>query len=459
MGKKGKKKGGDGSSSGKKKKGKKGKKEAEPQITWKEALLAYQINIKERAMEDVQYELRGLEEKNERHKERNERLLQEQEFYMDHLLKQAKEFEDTLEQEPYVEKESVITVMKDKWEVGRLEDIDIAALKEQIALKDAEIAREEQQVVYWQQYKETGDSAHKTQIALLEQELEDMRQGYDEMAVHLERTLGHAKTEIEKDTDDRLDQQKYLATEKAMSKMDKTSRQEVLDNDWLKREVEIHKRESDELMAEVEVIERENLDVMETLFECTVDDLKISRNFFLTQFSDNENLEETGILEIDLAKVSLDEKERKQANREMRLERPRSATSLKVEEKLANITSLIKSNTAEEDETEAADEHEGDDTDESDYDGDNAGYNSDEEDPFNNYYSMSDEAFDDYLQLGPLELKLLSIRGNGITLHKPKTPSPEELESESYRPGDKWPVTKEQIQKVGTPRHRVIEAL
>ena len=30
---------------------------------------------------------------------------------------------------------------------------------------------------------------------------------------HLERTLGHAKTEIEKQTEERLDQQKYLATE------------------------------------------------------------------------------------------------------------------------------------------------------------------------------------------------------------------------------------------------------
>ena len=56
-------------------------------------------------------------------------------------------------------------------------------------------------------------------------------------SAHLERTLDAAKVDIEKHTEETLDKQKYLATEKAMAKLDKNSRQEVLDNDWLKREV------------------------------------------------------------------------------------------------------------------------------------------------------------------------------------------------------------------------------
>ena len=57
------------------------------------------------------------------------------------------------------------------------------------------------------------------------------------MTGHLERTLVQAKDEVEKHTDETLDKQKYYASEKAMAKMDKYSRQEVLDNDWLKKEV------------------------------------------------------------------------------------------------------------------------------------------------------------------------------------------------------------------------------
>jgi len=55
---------------------------------------------------------------------------------------------------------------------------------------------------------------------------------------HLERTLFTAKEEVGKHTEDTLDKQKDLASEKAMAKMDKYSRQEVLDNDWLKQEVQ-----------------------------------------------------------------------------------------------------------------------------------------------------------------------------------------------------------------------------
>ena len=39
----------------------------------------------------------------------------------------------------------------------------------------------------------------------------------------------------------------------------------------------MHKREADELLGEVERIEKSNLGIMSELFECTVDDLKISR--------------------------------------------------------------------------------------------------------------------------------------------------------------------------------------
>ncbi|KAL8608870.1 hypothetical protein ACOMHN_056035 [Nucella lapillus] len=52
-----------------KKSGKKGKSK-EPQMTAKEAILAYQINIVEKKLEDVRYEIRGWDEKNRRHEER-----------------------------------------------------------------------------------------------------------------------------------------------------------------------------------------------------------------------------------------------------------------------------------------------------------------------------------------------------------------------------------------------------
>ena len=46
----------------------------------------------------------------------------------------------------------------------------------------------------------------------------------------------------------------------------------------------------------------------------------------------------------------------------------------------------------------------------------------------------------DYLKLGPLELKLLSISGQHMKVHKRASPSLDTVQSQEFKP-DKWPVT------------------
>ena len=48
--------------------------------------------------------------------------------------------------------------------------------------------------------------------------------------------------------------------------------------------MEIHKKEAAELMTVVDAMEKENLEMMGELFECHVDDLKISRYIKLPSF-------------------------------------------------------------------------------------------------------------------------------------------------------------------------------
>lgn len=55
-------------------------------------------------------------------------------------------------------------------------------MKEQIARTEAEIVKEQRQVQYWNEYKEKGQFHHKKQIELLDHELIDMQNSYDEMA-------------------------------------------------------------------------------------------------------------------------------------------------------------------------------------------------------------------------------------------------------------------------------------
>ncbi|XP_064628147.1 coiled-coil domain-containing protein 83-like [Lineus longissimus] len=428
MGKKGKKKG---SGGGKKKgkKGKKGGKKKEPQMTFKEALLAYQINIKEKQIEDYKYEIRGLEERNKRHKERNDRLESEQVYYIRNLLKQAKEFEKQLSEAEVVNKEQVIAIMMDKWATEKNEIKSIENLKEELKEMDVQIAKLQSEVTYWADYKDRGCYDHKKQIKLLENELEDMQNAFEEMTAHINRNLDKAKDEIRQSMDETLDNQKFIASEKAMGRMDKNSKQEVLDNDWLKRETVIHKREYDELLSNVENLEKRNLEIMSELFDCKIDDLKISRNFYLTQFEENDDLDASpGILELDLARVSLDSKP--MSIEAARPVRPKSATQRAVEKK---VFSLI---TAPQEESESEEES-GSDEDES---GSEATSVTGSQDPFDNYFNFDDEDFNDYLQLGPLELKMLSIQGQQMKIFNPLRPPTAETNMQACNP-EKWPVT------------------
>ncbi|KAL3881283.1 hypothetical protein ACJMK2_027738 [Sinanodonta woodiana] len=417
--KKGGKKGG--------KKGKKGgKKGKEPQMTAKEAILAYQINVIEKKLEDVMYETRGWEEKNKRSDERNGKLKSEQGMLIQHLLKQSKESEKLFENEEIKTKDHVVTAMKSKWMREKERQKGIQDLKAEIRKLESEIEKVQKEVDYWIAYKNEGQKEHQKQIKVLQQDINDMTTSFNEMKAHLEGTLNETKDEIQRLTDEKLDQHKHNATEKAIHQMDKYSRQEVLDNDWLRREVEIHRRDTEDLKKDVEEMERQNLEIMADLFECKIEDLKISRQFYLSQFADNENLEETGILEMDLAQLSVEKPKDKLLAIEAKT-RPKSAVQRAIEDK---VFSLVTASVQSEDES-SADE-------------------SVDTDLLDNMY-FEEEDWSDYLQLGPLELKLLNVTGEQMPIHVPLQLTEEELEAKKCNP-EQWPVTLPMIKDVSTPR-------
>ncbi|XP_052240713.1 coiled-coil domain-containing protein 83-like isoform X2 [Dreissena polymorpha] len=418
------------------KKGKKGKKSKEPQMTAQEAILAYQINVIEKKLEDVMYETRGWDEKNKRHLDRNDKLKEEQEVLIRHLLKQAKDADRLFAGEEIKSKDDVIVVMQEKWARQRAREQQIEDLRKKIAQTEAEIAAIQKDVDYWTRYKDDGQYVHATQIRALEQEVDDMTTSFNEMKEprliahyhsHLDSSLEKTKAEIDKFTIEKEELHKHQATQKAMNQMDKYSRQEVLDNDWLKREVEIHRRETDDLRKEVEEIERGNLEIMADLFECKIEDLKISRNFFLTQFAEGENLDTDGILEMDLAQLSIDQPARDQPLAIMPA-RPQSATHRAVQDK---VFSLIQASIQSDEE------------DDSDAD-------SDDTELLDNMF-YEEEDWGDYLQLGPLELKLLNVTGTQMTIHSPPTLDEEELKVKDCNPED-WPVTQPMLKDLVTPR-------
>lgn len=430
MGKKkgGKKKGG--------KKGKKGgKKSKEPQMTAKEAILAYQIGIVEKKLEDQMYEIRGWEDKIKRNEERNDKLKADQKLLINEMLKTAKILEEKWDAEEMRKREDVVVVMKDCWQWQKEQEDELEALKKKIENVEKQIEGEQKNVNYWKDYKEKGQYEHKKEIQVLSKEMEDMANSFNEMIGHLERSNVKDKEKIKLFTEEKLKSQKTEAKNKAIGQLDKYSRQEILDKEWLVREVEIHKREADDLRKVVENLEKDNLEIMSELFECKIEDLKVSRNFYLTQFEDNENLDEDGILEMDMKQLSINQQ--KTGEHEMIHEneddnmlaiasrvRPKSATQKAIEDRVFAI---------------ATKHH---------IDSDESDVESVETDLLDNMY-FEEEDFSDYLKLGPLELKLLNVTGTQMPIHVPEPLTQAESEAKKCKP-DEWPVTAPMLKSIQT---------
>ncbi|KAJ7363464.1 hypothetical protein OS493_009619 [Desmophyllum pertusum] len=290
-----KKKSGKKKASGKKKKGKKSGASKEPKLTVEEAIVAFQIEVKQRNFEDLMYDLQSLQEKNERLKDRNQRLKEEQLLHIKTLLKQVKEKDKEVEKAAEVGHEQVEVALLGKFDTMKSEEAEVQVLNDQIEKKEAEITDVRRNIKKLEEYRDRGADEHAKQIVILKQDLKEMQDSHDDIAAHLDRSLKIARDEIETYTESTISKQKDIANEKATNNLDKDSCGEILDNRWLKKEVAIHREGHADLSESVESLEKTNLEIMSEMFDCKVEDLKFTRKFYLSCIDDEESSDEDDV--------------------------------------------------------------------------------------------------------------------------------------------------------------------
>uniref|UniRef100_A0A8C5LUT5 Coiled-coil domain-containing protein 83 n=1 Tax=Leptobrachium leishanense TaxID=445787 RepID=A0A8C5LUT5_9ANUR len=298
MGKKDKK---DGKKS---KKGKKKKKQGrdgskEDKMTCAEALLAYQIKIKESELGELAAEYKQDEEKNARYKERNERLKAEQLGHIKDLLREAKAQEKELAKKETVNGEQVDAEIREKWEYIREKERLFEDLRSEINRQDKEIVDKQLQRDYWSDYKNVVSKEHAKQIHVLQQELSSMEQGYNEVSDFFRKNLETLKSEIDRRKEKLMGETREMAAEEAVKNLDVESRKEIKENDWLKKEVTAYRKYVHDLEETVYKIEQENLRMLSHLFEGRPSDLKMARNTFLNR-TVNVEIPEDGPLTRDI---------------------------------------------------------------------------------------------------------------------------------------------------------------
>ncbi|KAI5193090.1 Coiled-Coil Domain-Containing Protein 83 [Manis pentadactyla] len=245
----------------------------EVKLPTSEALLDYHCQIRENAVERVMAQIKKLREKNQKYHERNKRLKHEQTWHLQNLLKELRE--EKSDGLPVVTREDVEKAMKEKWQFERDQERNLKEMRTQITNAEKLFLEKLSEKEYWEEYKNVGSEQHAKLIISLQNDISRVKENAEKMSEHYKITLEDARKRIIKETLLQLDQKKEWATQIAN-----------------------HRKEVEELENTIHELEEENLVLIDQLFNCRLADLKIPRQLYLTQAAGQEVPPEEKYLEL-----------------------------------------------------------------------------------------------------------------------------------------------------------------
>ncbi|XP_058402201.1 LOW QUALITY PROTEIN: coiled-coil domain-containing protein 83 [Diceros bicornis minor] len=364
----------------------------EVKLPTSEALLDYHCQIKENAVERYMAQIKKLREKNQKYHERNRRLKDEQVWHIRNLLKELSE--EKSEGLPVVTREDVEKAMKEKWKFERDKEQNLKDMRMQISNAEKLFLEKLSEKEYWEEYKNVGSGQHAKLIISLQNDINTVKENAEKMSEQYKITLEDARKRIIRDTLLQLDQKKEWATENAVRFIDKSSCREIWENDWLKKEIANHRKEVEELENAIYELEEENLVLIDQLFNCRLVDLKIPRRLYLTQAAGQEVPPEEMPLELPETYI---EKSKSQPievkSRDTMISSVGSSALHLSHEDSIGYGQYLKTDEGESSCIEFG--------------------TSDMK-----YLLYEDERdFKDYVKLGPLEVKLMSVEGKKMPIH------------------------------------------
>ncbi|XP_003780896.1 coiled-coil domain-containing protein 83 [Otolemur garnettii] len=365
-------------------------------LSTNEAFLDYHCHIKENSVERFMFQIKKLREKNQKYHERNSRLKDEQKRHLRNLLKELRE--ESSDGSPEITREDVEEAMKEKWKFERDQEKYLKDMRVQINNAEKLFLEKLSEKEYWEEYKNVGSIQHAKLITSLQNDISTVKENAEKMSEHYKTTLEDTRKKIIRETLLQLDQKKEWATQNAVKFIDKSSYRAIWENDWLKNEVAIHRKEVEELEHTIQQLEEENLVLIDQLFNCRLVDLKIPRQLYLTQAAGLEGLPEEKLLESD---SHIDKRSRLQQSTEGNADMRSSSTESSLHLSPADSMRYIQSLRAQEQDSSSTEWCD------------------------MKYLLYEDERdFKDYQNLGPLGVKLMSVKSKKMPIHFQEKESP-----------------------------------
>ncbi|XP_053344399.1 repetitive organellar protein-like [Clarias gariepinus] len=221
-------------------KGKEGKKDPG------ETFLLFQIEVKMKEIEEFKKEIKELEAMNQQLNALRHQLLEEQQENLNMLHKQAKEQEKNLKKKKVTNKEDEEQAVQSNLKLARMQEEEVAELGSRLSRVQAEVEELQGQVQALHLYKDVGSAVHQEQIQKLQSELKYMQKSFQVMSENSKSSLKEAIDKI-----DNAEEEKQLARQRAIEKLNKPTKPESNKNKWLKKEIAAYQEEISLLEAAV----------------------------------------------------------------------------------------------------------------------------------------------------------------------------------------------------------------
>ncbi|XP_031243197.1 coiled-coil domain-containing protein 83 [Mastomys coucha] len=369
-----------------------------------EALLDYHREIKETAVERFMFQIKKLRDKNQKYLERNRRLKEEQNWHIQNLIKELRE--EKLDGVQAITREDVEEAMKEKWKFERDQEANLKEIRIQINETEKLLLEKLSEKEYWEEYKNVGSAQHAQLIVSLQNDIDTVKENAEKLSEQYRISLEDARQKIIRETLIQLEQRKEWAIQRAVRFIDKGNYREIWENDWLKKEIAIHKKEVEELENSIQLLEEENLVLIDQLFNCRLVDLKIPKKLYITQAAGLQVTPEDEPLNL------------LEADTEENLQLPSKEESEDMLDLLLGSNHGTSSPDSQPKKTKSKDSS-----------------STEMESSITRYLLHEDEQdFKEYVNLGPLALKLMSVQGKKMPIHLQDKEIPFEFYEDAQSP-------------------------
>ncbi|NWX76204.1 CCD83 protein, partial [Uria aalge] len=174
-----------------------------------------------------------------------------------------------------VTRDDVEESLKGVWQYVKDEEQLLKDLRSQIEETEQRFSVKQAERDYWLEYKNVGSKIQANKIMNLEKDIKQVKDDHHRATEYYRNALKATKEENDRLVEMHMKLCKEQAPENAIRYLDKNSRREIKENEWLKEEIKVYQKEVSDLKASIQLLEEENISLVAKLIDSRLQNLRV----------------------------------------------------------------------------------------------------------------------------------------------------------------------------------------